>query len=211
MSKLAEACKLSYLDWIAEQPVIDELPEPEFSRKHIKRMEKLFDKMRGDTYHYFTRKTVRVMVVAAVLVALMLTAFVIPSSREFLIENFDIFGVYEMTEHNNNSVNGGIEVGYIPEGYELKTVDENNKFITNVYESYNNLSFIVYKWSSSAQVEFNTENVAEVTHTFNNIDYICFKNSNGTNGIIWTTNDYIYRIYGNLTTEEMLIIAQSVK
>ena len=57
MSKLEEAAKLALEDWVATLP--DEIPEPVYSTQHIKKMNKLIDKMRGNRYHYFTTKTVQ--------------------------------------------------------------------------------------------------------------------------------------------------------
>ncbi len=211
MSRLEEASKLSYVDWVAEQPNIDQVPEHEFSAEHIKQMEKLFDKMRGDKYHHFTRKTVRVMVVAAVLLALMLTAFVIPSSREFLIKSFDVFGVYEITEHNNNSVANKIEVGYIPEGYELKTVDEKDKAITYIFKSNDEQCFVISKNSSSIKVEYNTEDEHIDEYVVGNNIYTYYANKSGMNSFIWNENDYVYKVEGDFSKEELLKIAHTVK
>ncbi len=211
MSKFAEACKLSYLDWVAAQPNIDDLPDPEFSKKHIKQMEKLFDKMRGDKYHYFTRKTVKIMAVAAVLAALILTAFVIPSSREFIIENFDIFGVYEMTEHNNNSVNGEIEVGYIPEGYELVEEHYFDKIMLITYKSKGENKLNISKNSSSMKVEYNTEYGYIEKIEIGNIIYAFYTNDSGINCLVWNENDYIYKVEGTFSKEELVEIAQTVK
>ncbi len=210
MNNFAEACKLSYLDWITELPNIEEIPEPEYSQKHIKRIKKLFDQMRGDTYHHLSSKMVKILIVAAILVALMLTAFVIPSSREYIIENFDIFGVYQITEHNNNSVNGGIEVGYIPEGYELENIECYSKYINYIYKSENGQNFLISKNSSSVAIDFDTESAKSETLICDGVKYTYYTNSNGFGGIIWINNDYIYQIEGNFSKEELLKIAQTL-
>ena len=141
MSKLARACELSLNDWYATFP--DVIPEAECSKKHEKWKKNLFNKMRDDHYHRFTTKTIKVMVIAATLCALLLTAFVIPSSREFIIDNFDIFSRYKLTESNNNAVNGEITVGYIPEGFKLTNELVSSKVISYEYLDSNNENFIV--------------------------------------------------------------------
>lgn len=211
MSKFAEACKLSYEEWEATLPNIEDIPEPEYSKKHMKRMNKLFDRMRGGKYHRFTRRAVRIMIVAAVLVAILLSAFAIPSSREYLIENFDLFSVYKISEHNNNAVGGEIEVGYIPDGYELVEIDSLNKSVTNIYKAENGQTFEISKTSSSTQIDFDTENGMAETFSTNGIDYTCYARKNEFCGIMWISNDYIYQVRGNFTQEELLKIAENIK
>ncbi len=211
MSKFAEACKLSYIDWAAQLPDIDNVPEHEFSSKHIKEMNKLFDKMRGGRYHYFTTKTVRVMLVAAIIAAFVLTAFVIPSSREFILENFDVYGTFKISEHNNNSVNGEISVGYIPEGYELVDKSVSSNGIIYVFQNNEEKGFYINKHSSSSETIFDLENGYTEKTVINNITYFYSSVPSQYNSIFWIKNDYVYQIDGELSMDELLKIAQEVK
>ena len=102
MTNLAKACELSLNDWLETFP--DIIPEAECSKKHEKWKKNLFNKMRDDHYHRFTTRTIKVMLVAAILCALLLTAFVIPSSREFILDNLDHFSRYKVTDNNKNYV-----------------------------------------------------------------------------------------------------------
>ncbi len=211
MNNFAESCKLSFEEWLSNAPNYEDFPEPQYSKKHTKRMERLFDQMRGNTYHRYTSKTVKIMFVAAVITALMLCAFIIPSSREYLLENFDLFGMFEITEHNGNTVSDEIEVGYVPEGYELVKKNTTNKTVEYTYESANSENLYIRKYSSSATIKFNTEggNIEEIT--IDNITYSYSTNSATLDSIIWTENDYIYQIEGNLSKEEMFKIAENLK
>ena len=143
MSKFARACILSYEEWVATIP--EELPKPEYSKKHIRRMNALKNKMRGNVYHHFTTKTIRIMLVAAILLALMMTAFVFPSSRDSFMDNFNIASRYQMTKHNKNSVPDKITVGYIPEGFELENKEPYFKGVFYTYSSADNSKFTILK------------------------------------------------------------------
>lgn len=209
MTKFEKACEMSFNDWIATIP--DIVPEAEYTDKHAKWLKKLFNKMRDDRYHVFTTKTIKVLLVAAVLTALLLTAFVIPSSREFIVDNFEIFSTYELTESNNNSVNGEITVGYVPEGFELVIKENQSKHMYNKYESVDGKSFIVYKYSSSMKVDFNTENTETETIVIDNQEYIFSLSESNMGNIIWTKNDYIYRVNGNIYKKELLEIVKTVE
>lgn len=209
MSKLAKACELSFNDWIATFPEI--MPEPEYSKKHEKWKKKLFDKMRGDRYHTFTTRTVKVMLVAAILSVLLLTAFVIPSSREFILDNLDEFSRYELTDNNKNSVNGEITVGYIPDGFELDNTEYFSKYVTSKYKSQNGNFFTIFKYSSAAKVDFNTENSISEEIIIDGIKYVYCEGDLGVNNLIWTRNDYVYRISGQLSYNELLKISENVE
>lgn len=209
MSKLARACELSLNDWYATFP--DVIPEAECSKKHEKWKKNLFNKMRDDHYHRFTTKTIKVMLIAATLSALLLTAFVIPSSREFIIDNFDIFSRYKLTESNNNAINGEITVGYIPEGFELTNEQEFARATMNEYIDSSGGVFTISKYSSSTKVEFDTETGSIEKFDINGQEYIFYIDINNYNFLIWNKNDYIYRMSGTISKDELLKIAETVK
>lgn len=209
MSKLAQACELSLNEWLATIP--DELPEVEYSKKHERWKKNLFNKMRGGYYHRFTTKTIKVMLVAAILMALLMTAFVFPSSRENTLDNLNAFSIFKITKHNKNSVNGEIKVGYIPEGFEIESKDQAGKQLiikyTTEYESF----FTIFKSSSSMKMKFDSENYVTEEIIVDNIKYTYCEGNEGVNNIVWTKNDYVYRMDGTLSKDEILKIAKTVE
>ena len=208
MNKLSQACELSLNDWLATFP--DEIPEAECSAKHEKWKKNLFNKMRDDRYHVLTTKAVRIIFVAAILCSLLLTAFVIPSSREFILENFDKYSMYKITENNKNSLNGKLDVGYIPEGFELEGMEIVDKNVLSKYKNKNGEFFTVSKSSSATEIFFDTENFVSEEIVDNNVTYIYCQDNENINNLIWTKNDYAYRVSGTLTKEELLEIAKNV-
>lgn len=209
MNKFEKACEMSLNDWLATIP--DIVPEAEYTENHEKWLKKLFDKMRDNRYHRFTTKTVKVLLIAATLTALLLTAFVIPSSREFIIDNFDIFSRYQLTESNNNSVNGEITVGYIPEGFALESSSTHNKHIYNKYTSSKNEYFTIIKQSSTTIVEFDTETGIVENIVIGDITYTFYDDTTDYNCIVWNRNDYVYQIHSSISKDELLQIAETVK
>ena len=128
-----------------------------------------------------------------------------------IIDNFDIFSRYQLTESNDNSVNGEITVGYIPEGFELESSAIHDKHIYNKYVSSQSDYFTIIKQASSTIVEFDTEkgNVEKVARNGkmyilyeDTVDYIC---------LVWNENDYVYQIHSSISKEELLRIAETVK
>ncbi len=208
MNNFEKACEMSFNDWLATIPEI--VPEAEYTKNHEKWLKKLFDKMRDNHYHRFTTKTVKVLMIAAVLTALLLTAFVIPSSREYIIDNFEIFSRYQLTEANNNSVNGEITVGYIPEGFELTQKHINAKSITCDYFCESN-RITISKCSSIIKIDFDTETGTIEDLLVNEQVYTCFVDSNGFCSLVWNKNDYVYQIHSCLPKDELIKIAETVK
>ena len=208
MSKFAKACILSYEEWVATIPA--ELPEPEYSKKHIRRMNALKNKMRGNVYHHFTTRTIKIMLVAAILLALMMTAFVFPSSRDSFMDNFNIASRYQMSKHNKNSVTDEITIGYIPEGFELEKQQTYSKTIIYDYSS-NNSKFTITKFSSAIEIDFNTEEIETEIIAIDNTEYTYGISLSNVGNLIWVENDYIYQIKGDISKEEMLNIATGIK
>ena len=209
MSKLAKACELSLNEWLG--PIPDELPKVEYSKKHERWKKNLFNKMRGGYYHRFTTQTIKVMMVAAILMALLMTAFIFPSSRETTLDNLNAFSIFKITQHNKNSVNREIKVGYIPEGFGLECKDSTAKVVQSDYISNNGQYFTIFKSSSSMKMEFNTEFFDSEEIIVNNIKYTYCQGNEGVNNLVWTRNDYVYRMDGTLIKEEMLKIAKTVE
>ncbi len=208
MTKLALACELSLNDWVATFP--DIIPEAECSKKHEKWKKKLFNKMRNDRYHGFTTNAVRIILVAAILVALLLSAFVFPSSRESVLSNLNDFSKFKITENNKNSVNGEIKVGYIPEGFEKYEAEYYSKYIIYKYKSNSEEMLTIWKCTSSLEMEFDTENFITEEIIVDNMKYTYCQGNEGINNLVWTKFDYIYRIDGALSKEEMVKIAKFV-
>ena len=209
MTNLAKACELSLNDWLATFP--DTIPEAECSKKHEKWKKNLFNKMRDDHYHRFTTRTIKVMLVAAILCALLLTAFVIPSSREFMLDKFEIASRYKITENNKNSVTDEITVGYIPESYKISEKVDLDKQTSSTYHSDSGNYFTIFKYSSSMEVDFDTENYVTEEIIVDENKYIYCQGNLNMNNLIWTKNDYVYRIDGTLTKDEFIKIAKEVE
>lgn len=209
MDNLTLACELSLNAWLATFP--DEIPEAERSKKHEKWKKKLFNQMRDDYYHRFTTKALKIMFVAAVLFALLLTAFVFPSSREFILDKFDKHSTYKLTDNNKNAVTGEIKIGYIPNGYELETNIILGKQISNTYYNGNENFFTIFKYSSSMEVNFDTENYESEEIVIDSVKYIYCQSNDGIDNLIWTKSDYVYKLDATFEKEELIKIAKTVE
>lgn len=208
MENIKAACELSIQNLIAEFP--EEIPEPLYSKKHIKRMNVLINKMRNDTYHHFTTKTVKVLLIAAILLSFLLVAFTVPSTRDFIIERYEKYSAYVLLQGHSSSLDSEIKFEYLPNGFELTEKNTGKSFSGEVYycgEKY----LVAEKHISKANVSFNTESYDYETVVCNNIKYTIFRSNSGSYGIVWNKNDNIYTLSGNLSENELLEIAKQIK
>ena len=60
------------------------------------------------------------------------------------------------------------------------------------------------------EVYFDTENFVSEKIVDNNVIYIYCQGNENISNLIWTKNDYVYRVSGTLTKEELLKIAKNV-
>lgn len=208
MENIKSACELSIQNWIGEFPT--EFPETVYSKKHTKRMNVLINKMRNDTYHHLTTRAVKVLFIAAVLLSFLLVAFTIPSTRDFIIDRYERYSTYVVAQTRSNSIDDGITLGYVPNGFELTEKNTGTSLSTEVYycgEKY----FVAEKYVSKAKVLFDTEKDECKTVVFDDISYTVFKNSSNGYGIIWNENDSVYIVNGNISEDELFEIAKQIK
>ena len=127
------------------------------------------------------------------------------------MDKFENFSRYKVTQNNKNNVNGEITVGYIPDGYGFVLSRQSGKNILSEYENVNGDFFAIIKSSSEGEVYFNTEFSDSEEITIDGQKYIYCKGNLESNNLIWTKNDYVYRIDGTLTKEEFIKIAKTVE
>ncbi len=210
MNKFAQACIDSYNDWEKSLPDIETAPDPVYSKKHIRKMEKLFDKMRGNTYHILTKRAIRTILVAALISALLLCAFKVPSSREFTFKQRDKYTRFTLSTNNTKAVIY-MDVDYLPEGYRLSLADESSTGYFRTYSSPDGKIVAISKDPPNSTIRFDTEGGSVTEVTIGNITYFVLTNFNNHTGIIWTVNDYIYLVSGPISQDELFKIAQNVE
>ena len=189
-------------------------PEVSFSPEHERNMQKLFKNERRK--YNLRRATVVTGKVACLLLAVVIVmSFAIYSVEAWRIKFLNFFYDKEApntvvrfseTKHNSYS-NNMVEIGYIPDGFELtaKRVGINNLFLR--FE--NKEKFIQVKRNNdSLKTAINTEKGTLENIQINGFEgvYIVGKD---TNTLLWHDGVYTYRFFTNLEKEEVLKIAQS--
>lgn len=204
MDNLEKACVLSCEKWCNS---FSEEEEFTFSKPFGKRMDKLVDKMRNNKYHKLTRNAIKMIVVAAIVLSIALTAVAFPGTRKYIIKQFQNYFSYTVSENVEAEEVEELVIGYVPQDFVL--TEEYNENLC-AYQKYMNVElwFSIFKNPLDTEINYNNANQEITEH--NNIEYITFDNGEVT-GIIWNNGEYVYRIDSNLSKNELLKIAYAVK
>ncbi len=204
-----EACLLSCELWLDSFPT--DIPKHDFSKKHQKKMNRLFDKMRNDKYHRFTKNAIKIILVAAILLSITTTALAIPSCREFLIKKFKTHSAYNILDNSDIIDVEYLSLGYIPDGFIKNDEFKSDNFCIYSYMK-NSYGFSVQKFPISTTVNFDTEKNESIEKDIDGIRYIVYKAAGGhQTGIIFNNGKYIYMLTGNIEENELLKIAQNAE
>ena len=117
ISNLEQATALDIEKWLQTLP--EEAPEYKFSEKYNKFRVKLFDKMRGEKYHRFTKRATVAIIVAAIVFTLAVVTLAATLGKEFIIKHFNGFAEVSVSESDEVKGLTDFSIAYIPQGFEL--------------------------------------------------------------------------------------------
>lgn len=208
MSNLQKACEISLERWI------DSLPEnPEkhkFSKKHNREMKKIINSIDGKKRLHFTKKTARAILVAAIILALAVTAFAIETSHNYDLNPFNIYTEFSVDSENGNKDIDEISLHYIPDGYSLTYDSVLNNYRLYEYTNENSEWFIVHILESSSVSNLDTEKYECSTTEINGVEYVVFTDGEEYTGVACNKDGYYIMIDGIINSDELLDIAENV-
>lgn len=209
MDKFTEACRLANRQWVDSLPA--DAPPHEFSPAFMAAMRPLLQPditPVPQKKRRLTKKTARILLAAAVLLALAIatTAIAVPLARRANVTQLSDHGQYEVADPENAPDVDGITVGYVPDGFVLTEEYEH----LYVYEN-GGRTFTVEKVELDARISFDTEDYLSESITINGAPGIYHHSDSGYNGIIFNNGEYIFMIDGNISKEELVKIAQNVQ
>ena len=209
MSNFEAAVEMSLNSWVASFPTEFDLPEP--TEAYKKDIAKLMDKMRGDRYHKLTRNAARVILIAAIIMAIATATIAATVGRAFIVQKFKDHSTYSVSDTSGVKDVDDIKIGYIPEGFELTYSDNSTTDNGYVYEKDNS-------WINIRKAEINDETNFETEHkniektSINHHDAILFENPDSNYfGIIWNDGTFIFTVEGNISKEKLISVAESIK
>lgn len=205
MNVLEDVCLLSCEQWVESFP--QEIPAHQFSKQHQEKMKEIFNP-ENTAKHKFSKKTIKILLIAAVLLALTITATAVPTNREFIVSKFSNHSDYNVADTDNAKEVKSLEVNYIPEGFE-KAEDEDYEYLY-VYRN-GDKEFAVVKCMITSSISYDTEKYDDETIELNGIKAVYYKSGNNHKGIIFNNGEYIYVVSGNIDKETLVKIAQNVE
>ncbi len=208
MSKFEEVCSLSCDLWVSSFP--EETPEHIFSKEHNAKMKELL-KIDGDgSAAKPSKKTFKYILVAAVLMALAVTATGIAQNKEYLIKKFSSFSEYDVLDTENAEKVTSFEVNYVPEGFVRTEEYIENEFYIEEY-SKDDIWFRVDKSSINSTIWFDAEEYESEIILINGIEAVYYRSNEECCGIIYNDGNYIYSVDGNISKEELIKILQGLE
>lgn len=205
MTNFEEACKMSAEKWAASFP--DEVEAHKFSQKHIDAINEIIYPKPAVKVKKLSKKTVRFIIIAAVLLALATTAIASPAFRQFTLKDFSNHSEYRVGNIKNVPALTDLKVNYIPKGFKKTYSYKKYSY------GYTNANKYIYvdKLSLDTEIAFDNETSKTENITIKGAKVIYYITDNNVGTIIYNDGNYIYNIHGNISKEELVKIAQNAE
>lgn len=221
---IREALKEELLAEFNAIPPLEELQKMySFSERHVKQMEAIFADLRKreqkEQYWHTVRKVaiIIIAVLAAVFASVKFVPEVYAYVKEWLMEFADDESIEFRGSGSGRSVEDGetlrFELGYVPEGYELKeTLYAKTGICRSSYENEDRviLNLVYYCRMAGDLLAVNSEDVLVEEINVNGIQYYVFTSESGKIIVTWECKEYLLRLEGSLDKAHMLDIATAV-
>lgn len=154
-------------------------------------------------------KPLKILLIAAIIMVMLAIASLGYAQYKHNIFNFSDHSTILFNQSDRKRVND-FEVRFIPEGFVLD-YESNNKYECSKEYVKGDDFFSVSKQSNINKIDINTEYNNFKTVQINGIDYIEYGEENHGQGVLWGKDGYQYVIAGNISTQDLLKIAVSVR
>lgn len=212
MNNLEAACRLSCENWIDSFP--EDIPEHEFSREHIEKMQPLLVQKRTELKPRISRKSLKFILIAAILMSLATTIFVVakPAFEKYSLKKSSDHSMYDVIIDDKSNVKkvSSLNVNYIPSGFEKTDSYKSEYQYIYKYEK-DKEYFVIEKIKLNSSINYDTEHTCEEIIKINGKDVICRQGENGFKDYLYNDGNYIYSISGNISNAEFVNIIQNIQ
>lgn len=208
MSNFEEVCLLSCEKWVDSFPA--EIPKHKFSKKHKGKMKELFQTEPAKKLK-LSKKTVRLILIAAILLALTTTTvFAIPGSRKAILEKFSDHDEYVVLDTTKAKKVKSLTVKYIPDGYTCVEKIENKEKFAYHFENGEKRIQISKKMLGFGNY-YDNEHGGSEEIKINGYDGLMYNFGDGFFGIVFNDGDYVFEIISNENKEIIMKVAQNLE
>ena len=228
MSKSYTIGDLIALYYENEFSMIEDIPLPNFTAGHNRKMKKAFDifdknKPKAENHismprinkHISIRKRLLMAAVVIICLALVTGCVIAFISNSFCgtVYNDNTYVFAFDTSGCPASIEKEYELSVVPEGYELNDVIKSSSNILSVYKNSSNQNlYFTQSLKKEFNLHINTEGFVIEELVIDDCDGICveYERETGNNSlIIWNSSEYIMQLYGNFTKQELIDLANS--
>ena len=215
---LLPSIDLYEIDWLDTFPEENEIHH-EFSDTFKIKMEKLIRSIKKPYYIFINTIGKRVaVIILLIIISFSAITLNVKALRDpiinFVIDVYEKFSIMFFDIEDTTSLPKEILVKYepsvIPEGYTIaEKVDKSNSHYLVYKNGTGNIAFR-QALMNETQLDLDTEGT-DIQHIFIN-EYIGVYYSNkGYQFIIWNNEEYSFILYGNISKEELIVIAKSIQ
>lgn len=215
MDKFTKACRLAHAQWLESLP--QDAPTHHFSPAFEEAVRPLLQPnitAAPKKKRKFTKKTLKILVAAAVLLALAVVTTVIArtGAKKAEIKQFSDHAEYEVVDPGEAENVSDLTVDYVPAGFICKEKYEEDFEYAYYYYYDNDRLFSVQKLRLSENLFFNNEPNPGEPIDINGFEGVYFYRADPNfKGIIFNDGEYIFMVDGNIPKEELVKIAQNVR
>ena len=211
-SMLEEAAKRADKE-LGEQTIISE-EDIEFSKKHERKMKRLFAKADRQRklvkIGKYSRRAACVLIIFGLVGGVSL--FSVKALRykvlNFVFDPKATHTDFEVVDSSQTFRNDYISIGYLPEGFAL-TDDSSDKYLVLLEFKKGDKHIRIDRYSVESSTSIDTENstVSDIKIRSLNGKYI---NNPRFQAVVWYTDEQIYSVFTNISKEETIRVAESV-
>jgi len=120
---------------------------------------------------------------------------------------------YSFSTGSDVEFNKNIQLGYVPEGYELRSVYYSESDVALTYEATNDTHlYFEYGLGSNSQISYDNERHELIEINDNNTVYYFYKaaKADSESTLIWYQSGYYYSIDAQISQDEFIKIAESI-
>ncbi len=211
MTDFEKACELANKQWVNS---FDEKTDEniKFSHSHEKRIKEIAQIADGKKRIKLTRKTLKYIIIAAVLLALAATtAIATPHFKKYRVEKSDDLLKYSVSDGKSSKIDKEPSLEYIPNGYHKVSQSGNEDGLLIEYRKDEDHWFTFMKNDINSNIYFSDDENKLEKIEYNGTKYLIYSSDKNVYGIIWNDGKYSYDLGGNLSKEELLRIAKCTK
>lgn len=216
--KLIKAFEIYNKKLCESLPTVEELKHITFSEVFEKKMQKLIKAQKKSYFYLINTVGKRVaIIVLALFISLTATTFSVKAIREsvieFITETFENFTKVTVEIEDAHAQDDIVKIlpKYIPEGYALETESKSVGIYRGIYSNiHNNTIDYIQQINFGTIHNVNTEDIEYEDIKINSLEGIKYI-KNGINTVVFADGTYMYTIYGKVSFDELIKIAESIK